>query len=460
MAAGAKRLEHTQRQPVLFAAGTASMASATSRYIQPIVQSWQGSTSFNKVPVCMSIRVMLELMQDAQTNEEQGIAATWASGYGGALPGAVFVACDDDTPRSLIDHLIDMLRQSMLGGVIVVEDAASWLQGQEEREGVMLVGRSTPPQVIAGMLYTLCERQSVVRRLSREHDLTKRCEGLIRGEMERMHHELQLAASIQQEFTSRPMDVIPALDHSLLFRPVNFVSGDVCCLRELADGQVAFFVADAAGHGVPAALLTMVLSNAMDSIDGTCMESRDGARLNQPSEVMESLNRRVCSHCRSFGWFATAIYGVLDTHSGTLLVSGAGHPPPLILGRGGSRREVETQGPVLGIDNSSEFPQVQEVLQPDEALLVYTDGLEGIFPGASSDEPMQLLRERPHMAHLFALAQEIEEAFLQDVNTDASTVTRRLAGMLDEQSGSLHQGDDVTALVLKRKVAQSARLAA
>lgn len=408
----------------------------------------------------MSIRVLLEMLQESLTSEGAEINTAWGSSLGANGPSAVFVACDDDTPRSLIDHIVDMLRQSMLGGVVVVEDAASWLEGQEEREGVMLVGRSTPPQVIAGMLHTLCERQSIVRRLSREHDLTKRCEGLIRGEMERMHHELQLAASIQREFTSRPMAVIPALDHSLLFRPVNFVSGDVCCLRELADGQVAFFVADAAGHGVPAALLTMVLSNAMDSIDGTCMESRDGARLDQPSEVMESLNRRVCSHCRSFGWFATAVYGVLDTNSGTLLVSGAGHPPPLILGRGGSRREVETQGPVLGIDSSSEFPQVQELLAPDEALLVYTDGLEGIFPGASSDEPMQLLRERPHMAHLFALAQEIEEAFSHDANAEASMVTRRLAGMLDEQSGSLHQGDDVTALVLKRKVAQEAKMAA
>jgi len=439
--------------PLIFAAGPSSLARLGVEFMNPLAQAWPAPLVFPEA-LCLGLEPFLDRLARSIVHGAR----------------AAFIVFDDAAPPRTIDYTIELLNAARLPAVCVMTNPAPWRQFQ--KDGIIFESRSQSPAVLAAMLFALSERQSAVFGLAREMDLTRRCEGTIRSEMERLHDELQLAASIQRDFTTSPAPSTRTLDYGVLYRPVNFVSSDVYCLRDLGDGRLAFFVGDAAGHGVPAALLTMVLTHALETTEST----DSGSRLLAPAEVLTRLNTRICRHCRGLGWFATAIYGVFDTIRGDLTLSGAGHPPPIVLG-GRAMRELSTLGPVLGIADDAHFTQVTDHILHDELLLIYTDGLETTFP-APTDESNQSFRERPHLKYLHELSTAAagmtgklaeDSGSLAILGADslatgdglAANIAERLARMIDEQHGSLHQADDITALVLRRhNRGQAAQLAA
>lgn len=368
------------------------------------------------------------------------------AGAGERFHGAL-VAFEPETHPGRVEGVTSALREAGLPAVCLCPEPSRW-RARHQSGGILFEPATPDADRVAAMLFALAQRQSVVRSLRREVELTSRCELAIREEMERMHDELQLAASVQREFIDLASSVSPMLDHAMISRPISFVSGDVTCLRDLGGDRVAFFLADAAGHGMPAALLTMVLVHALDTLGRepglhTALE---------PMEVLSRLNACICAHARNYGWFASATYGVFDCRTGEVRVANAGHPPPLVIGgpEGSPRRELSTQGPVLGIAHDATFDQVACRLAPGESLLLYSDGLECVAADAPRGERSRELRERPHLR----LLGEVERfaCSLPDAararGEASAQIVRRLARMIDEAAGSLHQADDITVLVL------------
>lgn len=388
------------------------------RFLTPVLERWPGSTAPTHKAQLLDV-----LLHDL----EQG-----GGDDPGAMPGAALVAMSRSAPPSYVDRFVEALHRRHLPAVILIAAAADWQTFQ--RQGVIFLPLESDPRTVAAMLFALAERQGAVRLLAREVQLAHRCQGGIRLEMDRMHEELHLAAAIQREFTSSPVPSVPGLEIAVLHRPVNFVSGDVYNLRDLGQGRTAFFVADAVGHGVPAALLTMVLTSSLTTAepdaDGRLMPLR-------PAEVLARLNARMCASCFGSGRFATAVYGLIDSAAGTATIAGAGHPHPVILSA--SRpREVETSGPLLGVFGEATFDEVTVPIAPDETLLVYTDGLEAAFPApAGTSAPSRARRE----AWMREVASSTGPGSL-----GLTGVLRRMQDLLDAQSGSLHHPDDVTAL--------------
>jgi serine phosphatase RsbU (regulator of sigma subunit) len=194
------------------------------------------------------------------------------------------------------------------------------------------------------------------------------------------------------------------------------------------------------GHGVPAALLTMVLTSSLNTTEG--------GRVLEPAEVLRQLNERLCTSCLGSGRFATALYGVVDGKRGEVKLAGAGHPYPVRVSRAGAM-EVKTEGPLLGVFPGADFTQAEFELHPSDTLLLYTDGFEAMFP-ERDDAPewggRTYLRELTRMV---------------GGERDLNHCLAELEGLLDEQSGSLHQADDLTAVVIAAgRGASATRLAA
>jgi len=431
--------------PILVAAAPAALARVRADYLTGISEQWPDDSQRAKV-MCAPM-LGLHALLDALARAD-------------GLPGAdaVLVVFDLTTPPQMIDFAVELFRNAAIPAVCIVPDPAPWRSFQQG--GIIFESPDVDARRLSAMLFALSQRQDSVRAMRREIDLTQRCELAIRAEMERMHEELQLAASVQREFISLPLPTARGLDHAMFSRAVNFVSGDVCCVRDLDDGRVCFFMADAAGHGVPAALLTMVLVHSLQTM---ARDSREVVLL-EPSEVLARLNTCICVHCRNFGWFATAVYGILCPRTGELIVAGAGHPPPVVLGGSGTRRELETTGPVLGVIDDPQFSQTTYQLEPGQVLLVYSDGLESVFPDAPAEETRQDMKERPHLRYFEELDRDLQ-ALCENPRDDrgstrAQEIIMRLGHMIDEQAGSLHQTDDITALVLHCTDRVKVRLAA
>lgn len=305
--------------------------------------------------------------------------------------------------------------------------------------GMLVEELGLPPAVLAGALYALIARQPVIDELAGDLLAATASTGGVAGEIERLQDEMQLAASVQRDLMPRRLPRVEGVDVGVVFRPAGFVSGDIYDVELVDDRFLAFFVADAVGHGVPAALMTMVISQSLRRVE----RRGAGGRMMPPCDVLRALNADLIRKQESAERFATAVYGVLDTRSLELTLASAGHPSPLLLSRGPSGPGVaalETTGPLLGIFDDAEFDQVTRTLSAGQTVLVYSDGFETAFPRGGSPEALRRSGASVHMGHLASLA-GIEGETLADS-------LARLEGLLDLQMGSLHQHDDITALAL------------
>src|SRR5690606_28776723 len=107
--------------------------------------------------------------------------------------------------------------------------------------------------------------------------------------------------------------------------------GDIYDIVQLDERHIAFFIADAVGHGVPAALMTMVISRSLRMTRGTTAGalSSTAREIVRPGEAMTRLNDELCRGKKDSPRFSTAVYGIFDAAERRVTLSGAGHPPPI-----------------------------------------------------------------------------------------------------------------------------------
>ena len=195
--------------------------------------------------------------------------------------------------------------------------------------------------------------------------------------LSRIEEELRLAARLQQDFLPKTLPRVGRVRFHTLFRPAGHVSGDFYDVVRLDETHVGFYVADAVGHGVPAALLTMFIKHSL----ATKQIGVGGYRLLSASETMDRLNRTLLDQSLSAATFATALYGTVDTTTGRLTFSRAGHPHPIVLRADGTVETPDCDGGLLGVFPGETFGETTVDLNPGDRLLLVTDGVEVAFPG-------------------------------------------------------------------------------
>jgi sigma-B regulation protein RsbU (phosphoserine phosphatase) len=168
-------------------------------------------------------------------------------------------------------------------------------------------------------------------------------------------------------------------------RPTGSVSGDFYDVYRLDEKHYGFYVADAVGHGMPAALLTMFIKRAMQTkrIVGNSYE------IVAPNECLAQLNADLCEQDLSSCQFCTAVYGVVDTGDLTLTFSRAGHPPPALI-REGTVEFLEAPGSLLGVFPEESFEVRQAQLRPGDQVLFYSDGAEEALCWQTDGKPRDL----------------------------------------------------------------------
>jgi serine phosphatase RsbU (regulator of sigma subunit) len=227
--------------------------------------------------------------------------------------------------------------------------------------------------------------QRELDRMREEIELLRRRDVALQFYMHRLDEELKLAARVQQDFLPKTMPKIGPLRFHTLFRPAAHVSGDLYDVMRLDESHVGFYMADAVGHGMPAALLTMFLKQALVTkvIDHT------GYRLLQPSVTMQKLNDALVAQNLSTATFATALYGNINYRTLKLTFARGGHPDPILLSRDGELKILESEGALLGIFPDDVYQQSAVELQPGDRVFIYSDGVEMAFSDTDSPCPTQ-----------------------------------------------------------------------
>jgi sigma-B regulation protein RsbU (phosphoserine phosphatase) len=228
--------------------------------------------------------------------------------------------------------------------------------------------------------------------------------------------------AIQQSLLPNPIPQVAGFRVAARSVPAESVGGDVYDVQSAGDGRLVLALADASGHGLPAAL------EARDVVVGIRMALLCGARL---TGIVSRLNDVLLGTTLS-SRFVSLVLAELDT-DGRFAWVNAGHPAPMLVGDG-PPRFLEGAGRVLGITRSYPY-RIREVrLPPGSAVVITTDGAgECLSP---TDE--ELGSER-----LLRLAGSLCR------ETAAGIVEGLFEGLSRHARGRAFQ-DDVSALVVKR----------
>lgn len=337
--------------------------------------------------------------------------------------------CDAMMPPAQIAEFSDLLEEQMLAGVLLAEPGIG-----RGSTGILTQAVTDPVDLTVARLNGMVMRQAEIRRLRHELLISTRCTGGLRGEITRMHDELQLAAMVQREFLPRELPDVHGVGFAAMWQPASYVSGDIYDVIRLDEDHVGLFLADAVGHGVPAALLTMVICRSLPTRE----LSGNRLRIVPPAEALARLNEEMIRRQGRTTRFATAVYGVMNCRERTLTLAGAGHPSPLIYRASGSVESVETPGGLLGVFEDERFDQVTIELNVHDRLLLYSDGFEVAFPDRASGRTAQENKlPTTHYLEEFARLRE---------HLDPRAAIESIRAQAGRQLGSLHQVDDLTLI--------------
>ena len=183
---------------------------------------------------------------------------------------------------------------------------------------------------------------------------------------ERVEQELRVARSIQQASLPKEVPTLENWQITPYYQPAREVGGDFYDLFELEDGRVTVVMGDAAGKGIPAALVVSATSSVLRAVAQALGSS-------SPSEVLAQVNETLFARIPP-NMFVTCFYAILDPKNGSMNYANAGHDLPY-LWHGGDCEELRARGMPLGLMAGMSYEQKKIELDAGEGVLFYSDGL-------------------------------------------------------------------------------------
>lgn len=218
----------------------------------------------------------------------------------------------------------------------------------------------------------LCTVMTALERRRLEEELAR--------EREAHERDLQLARELQQAFlpeslphfspSQRPDQLGLRLYHR--YTPTLAVGGDFFDVLPVDEHAAGVFIADIAGHGLQAALVTAVLRTLIE-------ENKELA--GDPAGFLQQLNSGLHRILRQTTnpIFASAFYLMVDLREGRASFSSAAHPPQLHLRRSAEEVtrlvDLSRRGPMLGVEEEAVFAPHVVMVDPRDLFLLFTNDL-------------------------------------------------------------------------------------
>lgn len=151
------------------------------------------------------------------------------------------------------------------------------------------------------------------------------------------------------------------------YQAMEKIGGDLFDVIQIVPGLYGFLIADVSGHGVAAALIMTMLKVAFHDA------SRPGL---ETGRIVSTVNEEMVRFIGDIESYATAFYAVLETATGKLHFTNAGHHPAVLFNPAtGTSRALDTKGSLIGSFKGAEYESSSVMLTSGDRLLLYTDGL-------------------------------------------------------------------------------------
>src|SRR5712691_7750905 len=220
-----------------------------------------------------------------------------------------------------------------------------------------------------------------------------------------LKNDLEIARDIQQAMLPSGVYSAPGVETVGSSRPANTVGG-------------------VAGKGSPAALLMALLLAMLRTLVDEKLE---------PADLVTRLNVQVCRHSPR-SRFITLFYAVYQPLTGELTYVSAGHMPPLLLRRDGRCERLADGGIALGMFDHSTYTTGRAILDPDDMITVYSDGItEAENPAGQPFDEIGL-----------------ETALQANARNSLSDISAAVVRAVERHTDATRFADDLTILLLRR----------
>jgi sigma-B regulation protein RsbU (phosphoserine phosphatase) len=269
---------------------------------------------------------------------------------------------------------------------------------------------------------------AVVKARVHTHLMLREAREQLSRQLIAINSELEMARKIQLAILPHDIPKITGLEIAARFVPMGSVAGDFYDFIIVDEKHIGILIADATGHGLPAALIASMLQMAL---------AAQVAHANEPGRVLAGLNQALCGKFTSH--FVTATYIFVDMDQGIMRYAGAGHPP-LLVWRMSTRSvdQLEENGMVLGLFADATYLEIEVPMEPGDRVVLYTDGIleasnlsEEMYGGDRFKRFLEINCSRR--------ANEFSDALLDELSLWSS------------QPGGQGQQDDITLLAVDFK---------
>jgi PAS domain S-box-containing protein len=236
-------------------------------------------------------------------------------------------------------------------------------------------------------------------------------------------HERRISHELQRHLLPDAIPAIDGWDVAARYRPAAVgveVGGDWYDVVPISEHLVALVVGDVEGHDLAAA---RIMSRLRHTLGLLLLEER------APGMALQRLNR--VSLAGVGGRLATALVGLLNTRTGSIVFSSAGHPSPVRVDSGQAVELPVPPGPPLGVQHC--HYKDHEFHLDRACLVMFTDGLVE-RRGSHLDERLTLLES--------------------SLRASPSNEPNRVADyVIDAMTADARRSDDIVVLATRRQVA-------
>ncbi len=268
------------------------------------------------------------------------------------------------------------------------------------------------------LLMTLTNSMSMSLENARLFNETQRLLNLLEQEME-------IARHIQQSMLRNKLPKYSGYDLGSLIIPARAVGGDFYDFIPLDKQRLCIVIGDVSDKGLPAALFMALTFSLVRA------ETR-GAKTSL--QVLQNVNRNLINMNAS-SMFVTLLYSVLDSRTGILRYSRAGHLPPIVLDSAGKCIDIEVhEGQPLGLFKNVKIDQQQVTIPHNGLALLYSDGLNEAVDAHGAE---------------FGFDRIKQELFVNRLES-AGDICNKLWLVVQSHSGEMPHQDDFTTVIVKR----------
>lgn len=223
--------------------------------------------------------------------------------------------------------------------------------------------------------------RSLTKSLKKSNESLKKALLELEKKQERIEDDLKAAAIIQKSLLPESPPELDSVNFAWEFRPSHRIGGDIFNLFFVDDYQLAVYVLDVSGHGVPSAMVAVTVSQLLRPPSGISESSVLRKRISTPpyykivppSEVLSALDKTY--PIERFEKFFTMTYLLLNYQDGNISYSNAAHPFPVIVRKSGQLEFLDKGGSIIGLGTGDGFEEGKAKLEPGDRLFLYTDGI-------------------------------------------------------------------------------------